>query len=328
MTAGTVSVFPDRSAALRRASRSALAREVQRALEGVSNGSGVIVAASGGADSTALALVAAAVAPRGDWRVRLVTVDHGLRPEADADAAFVERLAAWLGLPVDRHAPRIARGAGLAARARRARYEALLRSAAEHGAAAVLLAHHAEDQFETVLMRLVRGAGPRSAGGMPGRRRLAPGVSLVRPFIERSRVELRSLLKAAGVPWREDASNADRSKPRGRLRHEVLPVLESMRPGAAVRASRAARRVRSAAAMLRARARRLLQGDGPWSRATLRRASREALALAIRLRCARGSEATIERAVEAIRASQVAPRAFRLGGDTLRVSAKHVTIGA
>lgn len=175
-------------------------------------------------------------------------------------------------------------------------------------------------------MRLVRGAGSRSAGGMPARRRLATGVTLLRPFIERSRAELRSLLEALGVPWREDPSNDDRSKPRGRLRHEVLPVLESMRPGAAVRASRAARRVRGAAAVLRARAARLMSGDGPWTRASLRRAPREALALAIRLRCGTGSEATIERAVEAIRSKQVEPRVFRLGTHALRVRAQTVSI--
>ena len=173
-------------------------------------------------------------------------------------------------------------------------------------------------------MRLVRGSGPRGAGGMPARRRLAPGVTLLRPFIERSREELRALLAAAGVPWREDPSNRDRSRPRGRLRHEVLPVLESMRPGAAVRASRAARRVRGAAAALRARARTLMQGEGPWRRAALRRAPREALALAIRLRCAEGSEATIERAVEAIRCRVAEPRVFRLGACTLQVRAQVV----
>ena len=326
MSASAAIAFPDRAATLRRASRSPLARALQRSLESVPQGGGVIVAASGGADSTALALVAAAVASRGGWRVRLATVDHGLREGAREDAEFVERLGAWLGLPVDRHAPMVEKGSRLAMRARRARYDALLRSAAGHGASAVLFAHHAEDQLETVLMRLVRGTGSRSAGGMPARRRLAAGITLVRPFIERSRAELRSLLVAAGVPWCEDPSNADRSKPRGRLRHEVLPVLESMRPGAATRASRAARRVRGAAAALRARAKRLMQGQGPWARASLRRAPHEALAMAIRLRCEQGAEATIERAVEAIRGAKVEPRAFRMGALTLRVRAQQVSI--
>lgn len=326
MSVRQAAVLPDRARALRLASRSPLARVVHQALESIPRGSTVIVAASGGADSTALALLAAAVAKRGGWKVALATVDHGLRAEAASDAAFIDSLGAWLGVPVDRHAIAVARGPSLAARARTGRYEALRRSALAHGATCVLLAHHAQDQLETVLMRLVRGVGPRGVGGMPARRRLAPGVVVLRPLLERSREELRALLVAAGVPWREDPSNAERSRPRGRLRHEVLPVLESMRAGAAVKASRAARRVRGSAAALRARARRLVSGDGPWSRASLRRAPREALAMAIRSRCPRGSEATVERAVAAIRATQSGPRTFQFGDLALRVSAQSVSI--
>lgn len=322
----TTTAFPSLERALRAASRSPLARAVHRAMQSVPKGERVLVATSGGADSTALALVATAVAPRGSWTVRLVTVDHGLRDGSAAEADAVEALARWLGVACDRRRVRVQPGPRLAARARSARYGAIVQAANEVGAGAVLTAHHAEDQLETVLMRLVRGAGCAALGGIPERRRLAPGLVVVRPLLERSRAEGRALLARLGVPWCEDPTNLDRSRPRGRLRHEVLPLLEAMRPGAAERASRAARRVRGAAKVLGSRAVRLLQGVGPWRRDALRRAPREALALALRLRLDASSEAAVERMVEAIRSERVEPRRFRAGASLLLVRAREVSI--
>lgn len=285
-----------------------------------------MVAVSGGADSTALALVAAAVAPRGSWSVRLVTVDHGLRDASAVEADAVEALAKWLGVGCDRRKVRVQPGPRLSARARALRYGAIVSAAQDAGAGAVLTAHHAEDQLETVLMRLVRGAGPAALGGIPARRKLATGLVVLRPLLERSRVECRDLLLRIGVPWCEDPSNLDRSRPRGRLRHDVLPLLEAMRPGAAVRASRAARRVRGAASALRRRAGKLLQGVGPWSREGLRRAPAEALALALRMRLERASEATLERIVQAIRDGGTQPRRFRMGRSSLTIRSREVSI--
>ena len=316
--------LPEWSAVRRAVGRHALAAVVQHALEHVPRGASITVAASGGADSTALSLLVAAIARRRGWSVQLATVDHGLRDASALDADFVQSLGAWMGVPVRRAAVRLARGKGLAARAREARYRALVEAAREAGCTVLLLAHHAEDQLETVLMRLVRGAGAAAAGGMPARRRAAEGLVLVRPLLERSRDELRAMLRDAGVPWREDPGNADRSKVRGRLRHEVLPVLESLRKGSAVHASRAARRVRGAAAALRRRSMRLLQGHGPWSRAQLRRAGAEALALALRRVEPLASEATIERMVRAVRDDGQAPRRFRIAGHAWKVGARQL----
>jgi tRNA(Ile)-lysidine synthase len=303
-----------------------LARAVHRALEAVPRGERVMVATSGGADSTALALVAVAVAPRGHWSVRLVTVDHGLREASASEADAVEVLAKWLGVGCDRRKIRLQPGPRLSARARALRYQAIVSAAQDAGAGAVLTAHHAEDQLETVLMRLVRGAGPAALGGIRARRTLATGLVVLRPLLERSRSECRELLARLGIPWCEDPGNLDRTRPRGRLRHEVLPLLEAMRPGAAIRASRAARRVRGAAASLRQRARRLLPGVGPWERAALRRAPAEALALALRLRLDGVSEATLERMVEAIRESGKEPRRFRTAQGSLIVRAREVSL--
>ncbi len=318
--------FPDRANALRAASRSPLARELHRALEAVPRGERIVVAASGGADSTALALLSVAVAPRGSWTIRLATVDHGLRDSSAGDADAVEALGHWLGIRCDRRRVRVQPGPRLASRARTARYGALVAAADDAGASTILLAHHAEDQLETMLMRLVRGAGPAAVGGMPMRRSFAPGLSLLRPLLERSRAECRALLERLGVPWREDPTNADRARVRGRLRHEVLPVLEALHPGAAVRASRAARRVRGAAAVLKSRARRLLDGCGPWNRSDLRRSPREVLAQALRMRLPRASEASIERMVESIRSIASEPRRFQSHGDVLLVRAREVRL--
>lgn len=302
-----------------------MARCVQRMLEHCPAGSTVLVAASGGADSTGLALLACAVANRGPWGVRLVTVDHGIRSSSAADADFVCGLGAWLGVAVDRRSITIRTGPGLAARARAGRHAAIVEAARACGGQAVLMAHHAEDQLETVLMRLVRGAGAQAAAGMPARRRMQ-GVLLMRPLLERSREEVRALLERAGVGWREDPSNQDRSKPRGTIRHEVLPVLEAMRRGAAVRASRAARRLQAAAKALRARARRQLTGEGPWPRERLRRVPQEVLALAVHRKVPSASEAQVDRAVTAIRSEGVRPRSCAIGGRTLRVEARWVRL--
>lgn len=317
-------ILPDRSASLRRAGRHALAPVVERALRAVPHGGSVLVAASGGADSTALALLAVAVAARGGWRVALATVDHGLRPGSTEDAAFVERIGAWLGVPVLRERVQVRSGGQIAAAARRERYRALAAMARTFSAAVVLMAHHAEDQLETMLMRLARGSGARAAGGMPASRRIVPGVRLLRPVLERSRGELRGLLEACGVPWREDPGNAGVERARGRIRHRVVSELEAMAPGAAVRASRAGRRVRAAAKLLARAARSLLAGEGPWERAALRQAPREVLAQALRLHARQAREAQVERCVRAIRASDTRRRRCLLGRRQLEVAVHEI----
>jgi hypothetical protein len=128
-----------------------------------------------------------------------------------------------------------------------------------------------------------------------------------------------------GVPWREDPTNADRSRVRGRLRHEVLPVLDAVRKGAATRAARTARRVRGAGWLLSSRARRLLQGDGPWKRAELRKGSAETLSEAVRRLHPRAAEAGIDRLVRAMRDGIARPRTIRLGTCSWLVGAREVS---
>ncbi len=202
-------------------------------------GGRVLVAVSGGADSVALLHLLAALAPGRGWSLVVASLDHGLRGDAGAaDVAFVAGLAGGLGIPFvagRADAPR-PRGASPEEAARDARLGFLREAASRHGAAAVALGHTADDQAETVLYRLARGAGRR---GLAGMRRWAP--PFWRPLLGVRRADLRDLLAAAGLPWREDPTNDSDAFARNRIRHEVLPALErAVGPGAVPALARSA----------------------------------------------------------------------------------------
>ncbi len=243
---------------IRRAGRSALAGRLETELRrrGVDRHGSLLVAVSGGADSTALLLLTGAVARRRGWTVECATVDHHLRPDSAADADSVTGLCGALGIPCHRLEVWPGAGPGAPARARRDRYAALARCASERGLAAVVTAHHAHDQLETMLLAIARGAGVRAAGGMPARRRLAPGVELLRPLLEVPGPALAALCRALGISWREDPSNRNPASPRALLREAVVPVLERLRPGAAPRAALLAALLRSAGRSVERRAAR------------------------------------------------------------------------
>lgn len=208
----------------------------------------VVVAVSGGADSVALwSLLAGA----GRWPLVVWHLDHALRAESAADAASVQALAGRLparAVEIERREiASLARawGCGLEEAGRRARYAGLEACARRHGAPAVATAHHRDDQAETVLHQLLRGAGPHGATGMPARRALAPGIAVVRPLLGAPRRDLRAHLAAAGLDWREDASNGDCGFHRNWLRHRVLPDLERGAPGLVEELVAAAERARA-----------------------------------------------------------------------------------
>jgi tRNA(Ile)-lysidine synthase len=195
-------------------------------------GDGVAVAVSGGADSLALLHALRALAgPRG-WRLAVVTVDHGLRPGSAADAAFVADHAKAIGLParirtlapadLDQH-----RKAGPEGAARAARYGALWPAADELGCRWLATGHTLDDQAETVLLQLLRGAGPDGLAGMAVR-----GGRLLRPLLGARRAETRACCAAIGLEWREDPTNAGDGPLRNRVRQRLLPLLEELRPGA------------------------------------------------------------------------------------------------
>jgi len=182
------------------------------------------VAVSGGSDSTALLIHLAnwaAAAGRPDLHV--VTVDHGLRPEAAAEAAAVARLAGRLGLDHDVLHWRWDGQGNLQDAARRGRYRAIAGWAAAHGIADVALGHTADDQAETVLMRLARGSGVDGLAAMrPVRQAL--GITWHRPFLGLGRAALRADLEARGIGWSDDPSNEDPGYDRIRARRALAAL--------------------------------------------------------------------------------------------------------
>ncbi|SCG52506.1 tRNA lysidine(34) synthetase TilS [Micromonospora inositola] len=225
---------------------------VRRALAGLTGDGPVLVACSGGADSLALAAATAFVAPRLNRRAGLVTVDHGLQPGSAERADAVARWAAGVGLdPVDAVSVTVAgRPGGPEAAAREARYPALVAAARRHDAAALLLGHTRDDQAETVLLALARGAGPRGLAGMPERREL-DAVPLLRPLLDVGRDATRKACAALGLtPW-EDPHNADPAYARARVRSDVLPALvRALGPGVLDNLARTARLIAADTAAL------------------------------------------------------------------------------
>lgn len=206
----------------------ALERRVGRSLEracGVDPASPVVVALSGGRDSTALLslVVASRAGSPGTGRVVAAHLNHRLRAAAsDRDALFASAFARATGVPcvVGEPGTPLGDGGNLEAEARACRY-GFLAEVSRALVGPVCVAHTRDDQAETVVMRLARGAGARALGAMSARR--ADGV--VRPLLEVSRDELRRQALARGVVAVDDATNDDRTRFRSRVRHDVLPAL-------------------------------------------------------------------------------------------------------
>ncbi|MGC4064282.1 MAG: tRNA lysidine(34) synthetase TilS [Polyangiaceae bacterium] len=205
-----------------------LLRLVARALDDecrLAVGQRVLLAVSGGGDSTALLHVMARLAePRG-LSLFAHGVDHGLRPEAGRELDLAEGLSLRLGVPFSRGAVVLSPGGNMQARARQARYAELRRRAAELGGALVATAHHADDRAETVLLRILRGVGLDGLGVLA-----AHDGDLVRPFLRARRSDVLSHLARHQLAYANDPSNRNPKYSRVRVRTEVLPLLESMNP--------------------------------------------------------------------------------------------------
>jgi tRNA(Ile)-lysidine synthase len=182
------------------------------------DGGRVGLAVSGGPDSLALLLLAQAAIPD---RFAVATVDHGLRPEAAGECAMVERICAERNIPCAVLA--IETGAGnLQAAAREGRYAALAQWAKREGLVALATAHHADDQAETLIMRLNRASGLAGLAGVRPRGKI-PGTDLplVRPLLHWRRAELAALVARAGIEPAHDPSNADEAYDRVRIRNAL-----------------------------------------------------------------------------------------------------------
>ena len=198
---------------------------------------GALIGLSGGADSCALAVAAAALrgtrAGAALGPVGAVVVDHGLQAGSADVAEAAARVARTLGLEpvlVRRVAVREA-GDGPEAAARRARRGAFADAAREAGAGLVLTAHTADDQAEQVLLGLARGSGTRSLAGIPAGGALPGGTALARPLLGLTRADAEAICRWAGVRWWEDPHNADPALLRSRVRTRVLPALEDLADG-------------------------------------------------------------------------------------------------
>lgn len=183
-----------------------------------------LIALSGGADSSALAII---LSRRKAARLVAAHIRHGLRPESeqnrDCDASA--KLAERLGLPFVTQDIQLPAKGNREAEARRLRYEALSRIALESGCQYVAAGHHAEDQLETMILALLRGAGPGGLAGIKPKRTLAKGVTLIRPALACTRAELVAICNKAHWEPVHDETNDDRSRKRAWLRAEVIPKL-------------------------------------------------------------------------------------------------------
>ena len=226
-------------------------------------GSRVLVGLSGGADSVALTVLLHELAPAGGFSLAgLAHVHHGLRGRAaDEDETFCRALAGRLALPiavdhVDVRALARKRHLSIEEAGRDARYRFFEQAAASGGADRVAVGHTLEDQAETLLLNLIRGAGLRGLSGIRPR-----NGAVIRPLLDVRHDELRAYLRTRGVEFREDDSNRDTALLRNRVRHELLPLLEAhYSPGVVEVLARSAAIARDDEAFL------AREADGAWDR--------------------------------------------------------------
>ncbi len=196
----------------------------------------VIVGVSGGPDSMALLHLLVEANRSLDWNLRLhvAHLDHQLRGgESTEDAAFVQAAADALSLPCTVAHEDIAGAAttqsiGIEEAGRKARYAFFHRVCLQTGAKLIAVGHHADDNAETILHRVLRGTGLRGLAGIPHRRELTSGagVFIIRPLLRLTRATITDYLEEAGIAFREDRTNADTTGVRNRIRHNVLPLVE------------------------------------------------------------------------------------------------------
>jgi tRNA(Ile)-lysidine synthase len=283
----------------------------------IPDGAPIVLAVSGGPDSTALLHGAAGLAPQRGWQLTVAHLDHALRTTSADEAAAVAAAAAELGLAaevrrVDVAALAAAEHRSLEDAGRQARYRFLEEVAvARDPGALIATAHTADDAAETILLRLARGSGVRGLRGIPERR-----GRIVRPLLRARKATLRSALDEAGIAYATDPSNVDLAHSRNRVRADLLPALERLNPAAVEALTRFGRLAADdddlldalAAAEL-AQRRNAEDGSIDWHRPPARALGRRVLRLAI------GDPAPAAERLEALLDAAEGPR----GGLTIQL---------
>jgi tRNA(Ile)-lysidine synthase len=223
-----------------------------RLLEHVPHGARVTLGLSGGVDSVAALDLLARCAPEHPFKLACLHVNHGISPNAARWARFARAAARRYGLRCSVKVVDLAphRRLGLEGAARAARYAAFARADADF----VVLAQHRDDQAETVLLQLLRGAGLPGLAAMPVIRDQTGGDAprLLRPLLDATRAEIEAYARERGLAWVEDESNADERRPRNRLRHRVMPLLRELHPDPAASLARSAAHIAEAEALMQA----------------------------------------------------------------------------
>jgi tRNA(Ile)-lysidine synthetase-like protein len=302
-----------------------------------------LIACSGGADSSALALALAAAAPQS---IALAHIVHDLRPaeQAHADRDATKALAERLGVPFLEGAVQVrASGKNLESAARHARYKELGRLASTDFQF-LATAHQGDDQLETILMRLLRGSGPRGLAGIRASR-LLPGfpVRIIRPMLAITRTDAERICRIAEHDWRDDATNRDTTRLRAALRHTIIPRLRTLAPHAAQRARTTADLLADAADLIEGQAGALLAKAAAsetafiWDRDPLRREPPLVVGTALRLAAAKLTRDVgldrlawrlVRPVVSAIADTTTDPRRFTWRGVDVLVTAHRVELRA
>lgn len=232
-----------------RKSKSDLTQRVAATLEPiVPAGSSILLGLSGGLDSVVLLHLLHRLAPHYSWRLSALHVHHGISPHAGDWSAFCLELCESLCVPcrIERVDITPLRDLGIEAAARKLRHAALSRQQADF----IALAHHLDDQAETLLLQLLRGAGPKGAAAMPLLRQRSNSPAQLRPLLDVPRSDLLDYARRHDLRWVEDESNADDSYPRNYLRLRLLPLLEQRFPAYRETLGRSARHFAAAAELL------------------------------------------------------------------------------
>jgi tRNA(Ile)-lysidine synthase len=209
----------------------------------------IAIAFSGGLDSSVLLHAAAKLASAKGLSLQAVHINHGLSANADTWAMSCERFCGELGVPFFCYRVTLEKRASLEASARQARYAALIAHCRAKGCSALVTAHHADDQAETVLLNVLRGSGIRGMRGIASKTTI-DGAVVIRPFIALPRETLRNYAKTNTLAVVDDESNLDRRFTRNALRHDVLPALQRIAPTTVERLAALARHARSADLLL------------------------------------------------------------------------------